>query len=89
VCVVNITEPVELYEVSRLETPGWPARKEAYEKALEAFESGDFTAAVRELEALVAKYPTDGPASVLMSRALSSAGVNPAEFDRVWQLPGK
>jgi adenylate cyclase len=87
--VVNITEPVELYEVSRLGTPGWPERKGAYEKALVAFERGDFTAAIRELEALVARYPTDGPASVLMSRALSNAGVDPAEFDRVWQLPGK
>jgi adenylate cyclase len=86
--VVNIAQPVDLYEMVEPDAPGWPARKEQYENALAKFEAKDFQEAASILSRLLADYPADGPSLVLQAR-LAPILANPAGFDPVWELPGK
>lgn len=87
--VVNIVEPVELFE---LDCTGEPARRElftGYEEALAAFDAGDFRRTTRILGNLLETFPGDGPALVLLSRAVGFMVNEPRDFSPVWQLPGK
>jgi adenylate cyclase len=87
--VVNIAEPVELFELDG----GIDARVcelfPAYEDALVAFEAGDFSRAARLLGAILDAFPGDGPTLVLLSRAVEAMVTNAADFSPVWRLPGK
>lgn len=87
--VVNIAEPVALYELVGPSDPGWSTLQQEYEKALAAFERKDFNAASRILGNLRGAYPDDGPALVLLSRAVNALVEKSPEFDPVWELPGK
>jgi hypothetical protein len=87
--VVNIVQPVELYE---LVPGGDPDRAELfadYEKALARFENSSFHAAVRILGDILNEDPDDGLSRVLLSRAVDHLVHRPGEFDPVWELPGK
>jgi len=87
--VVNIAEPVELHE---LDCTDDPSRREAfarYEEALGAFDAGNFGTAARLLGNLLAMTPGDGPALVLLSRAVDCMIREPADVSPVWELPGK
>jgi class 3 adenylate cyclase len=87
--VVNIAEPVELHE---LDCTDDPSRREAfarYEEALGAFDAGNFGTAARLLGNLLAMTPGDGPALVLLSRAVDCMIREPADCSTVWELPGK
>jgi len=87
--VVNIVEPVELFE---LDCTDVAARRElfaGYEEALTAFDAGNFGATIRALGNLLAAFPGDGPALVLLSRAVGHLVDEPRDFSAVWQLPGK
>ncbi len=85
--VVNISRPVDLYELSS-GVGEWNALKQRYESALQLFESGDFRGTVRLLGELINSFPDDGPSLVLLSRAVG-AMTNPNRFDPVCELPGK
>ena len=87
--VVNIAEPVSLYELVPDDSAGWPEAKAEYEKALEEFESRRFSAAARILGNWRLEHPGDGPALLLLSRAVQCMVEEPAPFDPVWILPGK
>ncbi|GIW82930.1 MAG: hypothetical protein KatS3mg105_4737 [Gemmatales bacterium] len=87
--VVNIVEPVELFEVVPQGEEGWKQRKTDYEEALAFFEGQEFRAAARILGGLVTDYREDGPALVLLSRVVNALIEPPEPFDPVWQLPGK
>ena len=87
--VVNIAKPVELYELAGGERLGWTELKQGYETALAAFECGDFRRAAQVLSGLLEKWPDDGPCLLLLSRAVSSLLTPTAEFNPVWDLPGK
>jgi adenylate cyclase len=89
VAVVNIVEPVELYELAPPGEAAWEILRSGYEEALAAFESRDIPRAVRVLGNLLAQHPSDGPALVLLSRAVNALIEEPAEFDAVWRMPGK
>ncbi|MFL5244927.1 MAG: adenylate/guanylate cyclase domain-containing protein [Gemmataceae bacterium] len=90
VSVVNIAEPVYLYELAA-GYPNWPDLKARYEQALQDFENREFRRSARALGALLAtpEYRDDGPAIVLLSRAVNFMVEEPENFDPVWQLPGK
>ena len=85
--LVNIAEPVDLYEVDcggdRQEMFG------EYAAALDAFDAGDFSTAAKLLGSLLVTWPGDGPALVLLSRAVDCMIREPVEFSAVWDLPGK
>ncbi len=87
--VVNIAEPVDLYELA---TPGqmdWTQFRASYESALSEFEAQEFHKAARTLSNLLVLHPDDGPSLLLLSRAVSCLVEEPETFDAVWRLPGK
>jgi adenylate cyclase len=87
--VVNIAEPVELYEVTAGGQTDWPILKEGYENALEAFEKNEFRNAARILSNLCVEHPGDGPPLVLLSRTVNSLIEGPEQCHPVWIMPGK
>ena len=89
VAVVNIAEPVDLFELVAAGRPGWDDLRRGYEEALGLYDRREFRHAVRLLGNLLAEYPDDGPALLLLSRAVDRMVSDGAEFDPVWRLPGK
>jgi adenylate cyclase len=87
--VVNITGPVNLYELNVPGREGWAELKAGYERALDEFEKGQFRQAARSLAPLVSEAVNDGPSLVLMAQAVQNLVDEPAAFDPVWELPGK
>jgi adenylate cyclase len=87
--VVNIAEPVDLYEMVPPGRPGWTSLSVAYEDALRRFEKHDLDGAMRVLFQLLSGDPDDGPALVLLSRVIAMRDEDPRGFDPVWELPGK
>lgn len=87
--VVNIAEPVDLYELSPADRPNWSQAKEEYEKALTLFESKQFLLSARILGNWRAQVTEDGPALILLHRAIQCEVEEPDPFDPVWELPGK
>jgi adenylate cyclase len=87
--VVNIAEPVTLYQLAPPGHPNWPMLKQGYEKALEEFERQEFPRAARIIGNLNIEYPGDGPSLILLSRIVNYMIHEPATFDPVWEVPGK
>jgi len=87
--VVNIAEPVTLYELVPPDQAGWPEARVEYEKALEEFENKNFSRAARILGNWRAQQPDDAPALVLLYRAVQCMVEEPTPFDPVWVLAGK
>jgi adenylate cyclase len=87
--VVNIVEPVDLFELALEDGSERAGLFAAYEEALTAFDSGRFAAATKILGDLLAGAPADGPALVLLSRAVACMIDEPRDFSPVWTLPGK
>ena len=87
--VVNIAEPVELFQLFPSGLRDAEALRLAYEDALAQFENKNFGGATRILGNLLAEHPNDGPAILLLSRAVNCLVEDPNPFDPVWKLPGK
>jgi class 3 adenylate cyclase len=87
--VVNIAEPVELFELDGGDAPRHDELFPRYDEALAAFEAGNFSNASRLLGGLLDAFPGDGPALVLLSRAVDAMVNESADFSVVWRLPGK
>jgi adenylate cyclase len=86
--VQNIEKPVDLYELAPPDRTGWAEAAAEYEQALAELEGKQFGEAAARLAALRARQPDDGPALVLLSRAVSCM-VEPNSFAAVWVLPSK
>lgn len=87
--VVNIAELVDLYELAPAVRAGWASLAAGYEDALNRYERRDLDGAMRVLFQLLTDHPNDGPALVLLGRAIAQRDLDPAAFDPVWELPGK
>jgi adenylate cyclase len=87
--VVNIAEPLDLHELATWDAPGWPRAKTEYEQALGEFEHQNLRMAARILGNWRLQQPEDGPALLLLARAVNCMVDEPAPFDPVWVLPGK
>jgi adenylate cyclase len=87
--VVNIHEPVELYELAAANRPEWQQLRKDYEAALTHFETGHVRTAVRILANVHCEYPDDGPTLVLLARAVAGLARETTPLDPVWELPGK
>jgi adenylate cyclase len=89
--VVNIAEPVTLYELAPVDQPGWAELRGGYEEALARFEAGDFRTTTRILGGLLSQplYRDDGPSLVLLQRAVTILIDEPPHFSPVWELPSK
>jgi adenylate cyclase len=87
--VVNMVEPVELFEMRPPDAADWSNLKRDYEQALDAFERKCLGDAVQILGSTIRSFPDDGPSLVLLSRAVNAMVQAGHEFDPVWELPGK
>lgn len=87
--VVNMADPVDLFELvpDRLST--WLEVRRSYEFALEEFEQKRFREAMKILGNILAQHPDDGPSAVLLSRTVNMLLSDGGRFDPVWDLPGK
>jgi adenylate cyclase len=86
--VVNIAEPVDLYELAVPGLSGWSELKQAYEEALDSFEKQKFPEAAGVLGKLLSRFRNDGPSLALMARVANCLS-DPARFDLVWEPPSK
>jgi len=86
--VVNIDEPIDLYELVAGPDARWCQLRDRYQEALDALERQEFFLATKHLGNLVADVPEDGPTQILLSRAVN-AMVHPHDFDAVWTLSSK
>jgi adenylate cyclase len=86
--VVNISEPIDIFELRSGSEPGWPEQKRKYEQGLKLLEERQFAPAAKVLGGLLEDYPHDIPTLQLLSRAVHAL-VSPEEFDPVWTLPAK
>lgn len=87
--VVNMADPIELYELCPSGRPELVALCESYEEALAAFESREFRRSARALGRLVNIHTDDGPALGLLARATAYVFDEPEVFDPAFRLPGK
>ncbi|MBI2804922.1 MAG: adenylate/guanylate cyclase domain-containing protein [Planctomycetes bacterium] len=87
--VVNIEQPITLHELVPLSKPNREVLKKEYEQALEEFNHGEFRQACRILGRLILDHPNDGPALILLSRAVACLVEKPNPFDPVMTLDGK
>ena len=86
--VVNIPEPVDIYEIAVEADEAWQELKAGYECALEHFEKKDIGKAITDLIELARQFPDDEPTEILRDRAAE----NVAELEEnhpVWRLPTK
>ena len=86
--VVNIAKPVTLFELCAAPGPSWADLRRRYEEALREFEERRLDRAMVLLCELLSQYPGDGPSLVLLSRVVPLLD-HPADFNPVWELPGK
>jgi adenylate cyclase len=87
--VVNLDQPVRLFELPCGSFPNAPAICQAYEQALGSFERRDFREAARMLTTLLASDLDDGPSVILLSRTVEAMLEGAGPNHPVWQLPGK
>jgi adenylate cyclase len=86
--VVNIKEPVEVYELAPKDRPGWEVVRAGYESALEQFESGEFPTAARALGNLRMEH-ADEASLVLLYRVVRCMIEGPPLSHPVWVLAEK
>jgi adenylate cyclase len=87
--VINIANPLDLFELPTPGVAGWDDLKRDYEEALKEFEARQFRPASRIVGKLLSTYPDDGPSLVLLARAVNALIDGGTAFDPVWELPGK
>lgn len=87
--VVNINDPVELFEIVADPPANWSDLRDGYEEALTMFEQGDARSAARKISALVSEFRGDGPSLLLVKRAVDVLFNGEETYDPVWELPGK
>ena len=87
--VVNIADPIELFELFPPDHPDLLELCSAYEEALAAFEAREFLKATHILGRLVSVYRDDGPSFALLARAIGYYVDAPEAFDPAFRLKGK
>ncbi len=87
--VVNIADPIELFELCSPNDPDVCASRSAYEEALLAFEAREFRKAARIMGRHVDTHPNDGPSVALLARAIAYVVEDPEHFDPAFRLAGK
>jgi adenylate cyclase len=87
--MVNIEQPVDLFEVERAGPPERRAFFEQSEAALQTLEERDFSGAVRMSATLLDGHTGDGPLRLTLARASEMLVDESRPFDPVWTPPGK
>jgi adenylate cyclase len=87
--VVNIAEPIELFELFTPDQSDACELCSAYEEALAAFEAREFRKASGILGHHVYAHNDDGPSIALLARAIAYLVDEPETFDPAFRLKGK
>jgi adenylate cyclase len=87
--VVNIEEPVDLFEVEARTGPQRIAFFRESAEALDALETRNFADAAKRSGALLPDHVGDGPLLLILSRASTALVNHGVGFDPVWEPPGK
>ena len=86
--VVNIKEPIEMFQVVRDDEPDWDRHRAQYEEALDLFERRELAESARLLGGLIALHGASGPYLSLMARTIEGL-LSPDRWSAVFELPGK
>ena len=87
--VVNMTEPVDIYQVFLENSDKHIGLTKITENALTELENGNFRAAAKIAGYALGDYPDDGPLLHILNRAVQEM-VHPSNpYDPVWNSPGK
>lgn len=92
VCAVrvkNIAQPLDLFELQTDPQELVQPINAQYAQALQSWEARDLNGTIRQLSQFIALHPEDGPALVLLSRAVEAWTRSDLDYDPVWQLPSK
>jgi adenylate cyclase len=87
--VVNIDQPVDLYELPVDPTDSWDDLVARYQEALQRFENQKFREAAKILGQIFQNYADDGPSLALLARSVNCLVDHAADCRAVWQLHGK
>jgi len=87
--VVNISEPIDLYEVRASADASFAELKDGYEQALAMFEHGDHRQSARLLAHLLEAFPNDSPTLLLLGRCVKALTSDETGPPAPWVLPGK
>lgn len=87
--VVNIEQPVDLYELVCTPPKGWAQRCARYEEALNALEKRDMGTAEELAHRLSMDFPDDAAAAALAGRVGQAQVEDPGFDTSIWCLPGK
>ncbi|MBZ5646246.1 MAG: adenylate/guanylate cyclase domain-containing protein [Acidobacteriia bacterium] len=90
--VMGKMQPVAIYELMGFlpEREKFADLLEEYEEALAAYRRHEWDKALKLFEALLAKYPHDGPSQVLLQRCIEFCAESPAEdWDGVYDMKTK
>lgn len=87
--VVNIEQPVDVYELCLNDDERARVLYQLYEKALGEFENQKFRRAARTLGDFLPNYEDDGPSHILLWRAVNGLVHPSATFEAAWRLPSK
>jgi adenylate cyclase len=87
--VVNIADPIVLFELCPPSFAGARELCSTYEQALDMFEAREFAEASRTLGRLINVFADDGPSVSLLARAIAYSVDVPETFDPAFRLSGK
>jgi len=87
--VVNIEQPVELYELACTEQSDWLVRCQRYAEVLQSLEKRDLGTARQLAERLALDFPADTAADALASRVGEAKQSGSTSDTSIWCLPGK
>ncbi len=86
--VVNVQEPVAIYELRPNASVELSGLIDPYEQALDHFEKAEYRQAAALLTRTLTTCPDDGPSLLLLSRVVNAMTAT-GPTDPVWELPGK
>jgi class 3 adenylate cyclase len=87
--VMNIEQPVMLYQLFGDDGPDYGELCQQYQLALSSYEKEELARAIRILSEILRMHPDDGPTLMLLSRSVEALLNRDREFNAVFDLPGK
>ncbi len=87
--VVNIHEPLDLFEVVATPPPAWDDLRVRYEQALQLTEDQQLAEALTVLGQILVDFPGDGPSELLAGRIIEARLEKRDALEAVWTLPTK
>jgi adenylate cyclase len=87
--VLNILEPLDLYELCIDDSSATLEFCQEYERGLRHYEAEELSQAIQAFSAILGKNIDDGPTQLMLTRAVDRLKRAGTPFDPVVELPGK